>query len=223
MEMEGLHFQPAQWPRYADVGDAWRVQRGLTWSHYRKVDCQIIIAVDWAQKGKKDSDKTAFVVGALTPDGNMLVLDCMNKRLRQEENAPALLKYCEKWRPTDLAPIIVAGDDDMLSESMVLDCRRLRGIPEVRRMPIAGRGKLVRAQAGIIRSQNGRFLVPDPPAQWYEDFEAQLASFTGEDGMEDDVADAVGILGRLADEFAPGDDSDGYEPVLGNAGYGGAW
>lgn len=220
MEMEGLHYQPREWRKYIDVGDAWRIRNGLVWNNYRKVDCQIIIALDWAQKGKKDSDRTAFVVAALTPDGLTLVLDVFDDRLRQEQNAPALAKYCEKWRPpSDGNPIIVASDDDMLSESMALECRRYRGIPEIRRMPIRAQSKLVRAQAGIIRSQNGLFLVPEQQELWFERMADQLSGFTGEEGAEDDIADCFGILGRLADEFNPGEDADPYESVLGAAGY----
>ena len=53
----------------------------------------------------------------------------------------------------------------------------------------------------------------------------QLASFTGADGEQDDIADAVAILGRLADEFKPGEDIVDQDPVLGAAGYdsGGIW
>lgn len=231
MEVAGLHFQPRKsdnapgWRRYSDVGDAWRWRDGLVWRHYRKVDCVILIAVDWAQKGKKDSDRTAFVVAALTPDGYLLILDVFDERLRQEQNAPALDKYCAKWRfaPTleEQAPLIVAGDDDMLSESMVLDCRRFRGIPEVRRMPIRGQGKLVRAQAAIIRSQNGMILLPDPDEDWYERMCDQLSAFTGEEGAEDDIADCFGILGRLADEFKPGEDREDDTPTLGAPGFAG--
>lgn len=221
METTGLHFQPREWPKYADAGDAWRWRDGLVWRHYRKVDCTIIIALDWAQKGKKSSDRTAFAVGALTPDGHVLVLDVFDDRLRYEQNAPALEKYCDRWRPPhDADPLIVAGDDDMLSESMVTECRRRSGIPEVRRMPIRSQSKLVRAQAAIIRSQNGMFLVPERAEPWFERMADQLAAFTGEDGAEDDIADCFGILGRLADEFKPGvdEDADGVA-ALGTGGY----
>lgn len=220
METIGLHFQPREWRTYTDIGDAWRVKNGLIWNVYRKVETTIIIAIDWAQKGKKDSDRTAFVVAALTYDGLLLVLDVFDDRLRYEQNAPALEKYCEKWRPPEEAdPLIVAGDDDMLSEAMVVECRRYRGIPEVRRMGIHGNSKLIRAQAGIIRSQNGLFLRPDPPEEWFERMADQLAAFTGEEGAEDDIADCFGILGRLADEFKPGEDRNEDVATLGAMGY----
>lgn len=219
MEVHGLHFQPRQWPKYTDVGDAWRIQRGLQWNNYRKAECTIIIALDWAQKGKKDSDRTAFVVAAITADGLVLVLDVFNERLRYEDNARSLEKMCQTWRPLEMDGIlIVCGDDDMLSHSMLTECRRYRGIPEVRQLGIGGKSKLVRAQAAIIRSQNGLFMLPNEPKLWYEDTCDQLSSFTGEEGAVDDVADCFGILGRLADEFKPGDVHDDYDSVMGSTG-----
>ncbi len=234
-EDEGLHFQPRQWPTYADVGDAWRTHVGTRWLHYRKIECTILHAVDWAQAGKKDSDRTAIVTAALTPDGKLLILDVLNKTLRYEENAPALADVCRtfakfsergEWHD-DGAPTsttydmlhIVASDDDTLSDAMVTECRRYRDIPEIKILGIRGKSKIVRAQAGIIRSQNRLFLCPDPQQQWFEEMADQLSSFTGAEGADDDIADCFGILGRLADEFAPGEDQDDDSPVLGVPGY----
>lgn len=224
-EDEGLHFQPKGWPKYTDVGDAWRVKLGAQWNNYRKVDSTILVAVDWAQAGKKKSDKTAIVVAAIVQDGRVLILDVFNQNLRYEENAPALEKLCTEYKTYAGEPLmqIVSSDDDMLSEAMVVECRRYRNIPEIKRLGIRSKAKIVRAQAGIIRSQNGLFLLPDPPMPWLEEMSDQLAGFTGEEGAEDDIADCFGILGRLADEFAAGDVHDEYESVLGSGGYSDAW
>lgn len=222
-ETIGLHFQPSLWAKYSDVGDAWRVRGALQWYQYRKVECTILIAVDWAQSGKKQSNKTAIVVSALTPDGRILILHVLDEHLRYEENAPALDKICKRYSHFDGEPLqmIVASDDDMLSDAMAVECRRCKNIPEIKRLGIKSKAKIVRAQAGIIRSQNGLFLLPDPTQEWYEPMADQLAAFTGEEGAEDDVADCFGILGRLADEFAAGDVHDDYDPILGATGYAG--
>ncbi len=224
-ETVGLHYQPGLWPRYTDVGDAWRVCRGGVWNNYRKADCTIVHAVDWAQAGKKQSNKTAVVTAALTPDGQVFVLDVLNKQLRYEENAPALEAICRAWGQVgtsgdvSLVQQIVASDDDMLSDSMAVECRRYWHIPEIKRLGIRSKAKIVRAQAGIIRSQNGLFLMPEPQATWYEEVADQLTSFSGEEGAEDDVADCFGILGRIADEWYPAEDRDEVDPILGAKGF----
>ncbi len=234
VETEGLHFQPRDWPIYTDMGDAWRIKTGLQWRSYRKVDCTILHAVDWAQAGKKTSNRTAIVTAAITNDGKVLILDVLNKHLRYEDNAPALADVCEEYceygdvdqhdNIINVQPMvqIVASDDDMLSDGVATDCRRYRAIPEIKRLPIRGKAKIIRAQAAIIRSQAGLFFMPDIEEPWFEEYADQLSAFNGEDGAEDDMADATGILGRLADEFKPGEDRDDEdEPALGAAGYSG--
>ncbi len=216
----GLHFQPKNWPRYVDTGDAWRFKVGFSYNSYRKAECYALIAVDWAQRGKKDSDKTAFVAAALTPDGYVLVLDTFNQQLRQEGNAPALAAWCQRWRWSDIAGLIVASDDDMLSEAMVIACRQHRAIPDIKRLGIRSRSKLIRAQASIMRSQDGKFLLPEREEEWYAEFEEQLRTFTGAEGAEDDIVDCVGILGRLANDWYPAEVyEEDYEPLLGSGGY----
>lgn len=234
-ETEGLHFQPREWPTYIDMGDSWRTHNGLCWQNYRKADCTIVHCVDWAQSGKKQSNRTAIVTAALTDDGKALILNVLNKHLRYEDNAPALADICDDYseyeeRADDgFGPVvgvipmlqIVASDDDMLSDGMAVDCRRYRSIPEVKRLPIRSKAKIIRAQAAIIRSQAGLFLLPSTPQAWFEEYADQLSAFTGEEGAEDDMADATGILGRIADEFRPGEDQEEDEPALGTQGYGG--
>lgn len=217
----GMHFQPETWPRFYDVGDAWRVHDGVQWHHYRKVECTILIAVDWAQAGKKDSDFTAFVAAALTHDGKLFILRVFNKRLRYEENGPALDRWCQDFRQLG-ADLIVTGEDDVLSEAMIVECRRYRAIPELKSLQIKGKNKLVRAQAAIIRSQNGLIYYPAEPQDWEPMTTEQLSSFTGLTDAHDDIADCVGVLGRLADEFNPDEDLDEFETVY-TSGYSPGW
>lgn len=216
----GLHFQPEQWPRYTDAGDAWRVWDGFQWHHYRKVECTILVGVDWAQAGKKDSDFTAFVAAALTPDGKLFILRVFNQRLRYEQNGPALDKWCRELRNLG-GEFIVSGEDDVLSEAMVTECRRYRSIPELRSLKIKGKNKLIRAQACIIRSQNGLVYYPQETQDWEPMTTEQLSTFTGMGGT-DDIADCFGVLGRLADEFYPDEDVDEFEVAF-TTGYNPGW
>lgn len=221
-EDEGLHFQPRTWRRYVDVGDAWRVHTGISWCNYRKIDSTILHAVDWAQAGKKTSNKTAIATAALTVDGKfMLVLDVMYDTLRYEQNAPALDKICKeyRWYNGDRLIQVVASDDDMLSEAMAVECRRYYCIPPIKRLGIRSKTKLIRAQAAIIRSQNGMFLLPETAQSWFDETMDQLSVFSGEEGNDDDIADCFGILGRLADEYSPDEDQDEDESMLGAPGF----
>ena len=234
VEGGGNHYFPHLWPRYIDAGDAYRMRDGDRWRHVRKADCSRLLALDWAMgKPKGDAksiaaratgiaelkgDHTAFVVADLDNEtGALYLLDCLNERIPMGSNAPRLAEFCRRWNP-----VVVAGDDDNLSETMLLETRRYRDIPTVKPMSIGGRNKLVRSQAAVVRAERGMIYLPEDgraDKEWVEVLCDQLASFTGADGEPDDIADCFGILGRLADEFKPGENQDDLAPVLGAQGY----
>ncbi len=217
-EEEGLHFRPRRtkdsdgWPVYHNLGDAWSLPCGITRDIFLHSQCPIIIGIDWAMGKKKTSDMSAMIVACLTPDGRLLIVDVVNARIRYEDNARRLAEVCRKYgRQSDgrlfgNKPMIVVGDDDMLSEALVVECRRHDDIPEIRRLPISGANKVNRAMAAIIRGENGLIYLPaDKPEKppWLDEFCDQLAAFTGADGEEDDMVDALGVIGRIADSLKP--------------------
>lgn len=237
LEGGGNHYHPHLWPRYVDTGDAYRISDGSRWKHIRKADCSRLLTLDWAMgKPKSDAksvaarasgiqelkgDHTCFIVADLSIEHNILfLLDCLNERIPMGSNAPRLAEMCRRWHP-----VVVAGDDDNLSETMQLETRRYRDIPTINMMSIGGRNKLVRSQAAIVRAERGMIYLPQgdygPDKSWIEVLSDQLAGFTGADGEQDDIADSMSIMGRLADEFRPGEDSDDYDPIIGVSGYDG--
>lgn len=220
----GNHYFPDLWPRYVDVGDAYRVLVGGAWVHTLKRDCSRLLSLDWAmgkpdkRTGELSGDCTAFVVADLLEDGSLFPLDAVSKRVPLSGNAPLLAEMCRKWQP-----VVVAGDDDNLTEALLLECRRYRDIPEIKTLPLRSKNKLVRSQAAIVRAERGMVYLPQREAPWVEVLVNQLASFTGLEGEEDDLADCFSILGRLADEFRPCEDLPFEEPLLGSVGYVGGW
>jgi phage terminase large subunit-like protein len=245
LDAGGNHYFPGSWPRYVDMGDAYRIGDGAgRWRTILKRECSRMVALDWAMgKPKKDAailaqterpdelrgDCTAFVVADMSDDadGTLFLLQAINERIPLASNAPRLAELCRRWNP-----VVVSGDDDNLSETMLLECRRYRDIPTIKSLGIRSRNKVTRSQAAIVRAERGMVYLPEREARldhlgvapWVDMLSDQLSAFTGADGEPDDLADAVAILGRLADEFRPGEDADEGEPVLGSPGYdGGIW
>lgn len=229
----GNHYFPDLWPRYTDVGDAYRIRDGDRWHHIRKEECSRLLALDWAMgKPKKGAtpdesgaveltgDCTAFLVADMTDDeeGLLFLLGAINERIPIGSNAPRLAEMCRRWDP-----IVVAGDDDNLTETMQLECRRFRDIPTIKTLAIKSKNKLTRSQAAIVRGERGKIFFPtNDDGEWIEMVSDQLAVFTGADGEADDIADCMAILGRLADEFRPGEDREEDNlPILGADGYSG--
>ncbi len=229
----GNHYFPNLWPRYIDCGDAYRIRDGERWRHIRKVECVRLLTLDWAMgKPKKGDirdihepvelggDCTAFMVADMTDDvdGLLFLLNAVNERIPLGSNAPRLAEMCRRW-----LPFVVSGDDDNLTETMQLECRRFRDIPTIKPIKIGSKNKLTRSQASIVRAERGKVYFPYNPttadAEWVEMVGDQLSAFTGADGEADDVADCMGIMGRLADEFRPGEDKEEYESVTGDSGH----
>lgn len=204
----GNFFTPGTWPRFDFVGeDAFRIRLSNSQGHvYHRNECLILLTLDWAlNKVKRNAtqrltaDKTdfnAFIVSALTKDSKLFILDCVNERIKPEGKAPALAALCRRWRP-----FVVAGDDDAISETLLLDCRRYPDIPEIRCLPISGKDKRERATAAMIRGENGLIYLPNKDEPWKETFCDQVSSFNGLDDEHDDIVDALGIQGRLADQL----------------------
>lgn len=204
----GLFFRPNPtvidgqilpgWPRWSDLGNAYSLPRPGGRTIVLKEECTRLCGADFSLGRKSTSDLTAKVIADLTPNGQLIILHVDNRRLRYEQLAPELDDLCRDWYLS-----IVAVDDDMIAEAALVDCRRFPHIPELRQLPIRGQAKLARAHAAITHGENGRIFLPSEKEPWDQEFCDQLAGFTGEDGGVDDMADALGIVGRMADGLKP--------------------
>lgn len=193
LEEGGGHFKPSLWPRAEFTSDAVAIGQRPRREVLRHELLTVLVAIDIATSQKDTSDHTAFVAAGLTRDGRLIIFEVVNERLNLENVGRRLDGFCERWKP-----YVVAGDDDNLSKAMLLEYRRWPHIPEVRCLPIKGRAKILRAQSAIIMGENGRIHLPDS-APWLDDYQDQLAAFTGiVKGEEDDMVDCTGILARLA-------------------------
>jgi predicted phage terminase large subunit-like protein len=191
VDVRGNRFFPADWPRFMDIGDAYSLDLYKPRRIYLHNSITVIVGIDIALGKKKTSDLTSFVAAGLTSDGDLLILDVVDERMRFEDVAPRLNRFCEYYRPD-----IVVGEDDNISYMMQAEYRRHRNIPEVRCLPIASKAKIVRAQAAIIQGENKRIFLPVDEKAWYNDFCDKLAAFTGIQEEHDDVVDALGVLCR---------------------------
>jgi hypothetical protein len=212
----GSCFQPGNWPTFGDVGQAYSLRSGAGRKLVLKADTIPLIACDWAISERETSDFTALLCGALCPGGELLILDGVVDRFRPEHRAPALALLCRKHRPS-----IVAAEDDVLSVSMAIECRRHKDIPEPRRLRIGGRAKLPRALPAILLGESGRVYLPESVVPggvaswgWLESLKEQLTAFSGVQAEHDDQVDCLGILARLCEQLKGYGGRQGDEPTL---------
>ena len=209
-DFTGKWFRPCDWGKWIDIGDAVSVPKGKGRDIFLKRDLPTFIGVDWATSEKKENDYTAFVAGKLTPDSRLLMTDCLNERINVEHCAARLAQFCRLHRP-----VVVVGEDDVLSKTMVLACRREVDIPEVQMIPISSKGKLIRWQSGIIQAENNRILLPADHEPWVDLISDQLSAVTGLGDAHDDIADAFGVLCRKIDGMRGVEEEEQYPEVLG--------
>lgn len=207
------------WPRYRDLGSgAWSVERRMVGGEIerRKIwlrrDCMVMVILDWAYGKKEWSDYSALGAFALTPACELLVLEVIQHRWGINELAPALAKFCAKYKPS------LCGSETG-HPTLRDQCRAFREIPEMRWFNYKGRrggtlDKLTRAMEAIRMGDNGRILVPERNPEWLEDYVMELMSFTGERGSkeEDHRVDVTSYAAEMAREFR------GASPARGSAG-----
>ncbi len=221
-EEENPFFSPDDWPRWTFLGNAWSLSSKPGMHDFVvKDDVMVLVTVDWATSEKKSADYTAIGVFGLTPDGRLLVLEIVNKRLAIENCVPELASVCARWRPN-----LVAVETGGFQTALALECRRHREIPEVRRLePEWGaNAKLRRAVPAKIMGENHRIYLPRDTAEhkWYLAYTEQLRQFTGLDDEKDDMVDITGYASQLANELRP-PDQQAPEPVLLSPGYIDRW
>jgi predicted phage terminase large subunit-like protein len=196
----GGHFREEWFRTFRDLGDAVYLEpHGAV---FLKSACQIIIAVDPAGGTSEFADYTAMIVAAITPAGDVLVLDVVRDRLAIEEVVPRLADLCMQW-----GPHLVLFEEAFLQSAYVREARRTAGIPTLEAVKPGGQSKLVRATPAVIRAKNGQVYLPRE-AHWREAFLAEVCAFTGDELLDahDDQVDALAYLVMAIDRFGAGSD-----------------
>lgn len=209
---EGGHFQARWFPRYTTHADAWQVP-GKS-QVYRVQDAMIFAAVDPAGGVSELADYTAVVVCALTPEGDLLILDVLRERWPVEQVVESLAAVCRRWEPS-----FVVMEEAFMQSAYVRAARANPRIPTVHAIRPGGRSKLVRATPAILRAEARQVCLPRE-APWLEDFLAELCAFTGDGELDghDDQVDALAYAVLALDRFGYGGRDEGPAVLGGRAG-----
>lgn len=186
--MGGNLFDPNWFGQFRDGGTHWHIsgRRDPVGKH----TCQYFASVDPAASEKQAADFTAIVVGCLTPEQDLLILDVVNERLNPDKIPPRMLEVARKW---DIE--FYSFEDTGFQVAISSQARRLPGMPPIRESLPHGRGKVVRATPAIVKASAGQCFVPTPSPDWVSPFFEQLKRFRGEDETND-MVDAFGDVVR---------------------------
>ena len=192
----GNLFHPWDWPTFEDLGDNYGlVDPGKNRKFLSKQEVMVLITVDWGTSENRKNDPTAMGVYGLTPAGQLLVLEVVKKHLALERCCPELAAVCRRWKPN-----LVAAEATSFQGALLMECRRFPDIPEVRRLETgtSANMKLKRATGAIVLGENGRIYLPRDGPPWLNDFQTELAAFTGEKDGVDDQTDTLSYAAYLA-------------------------
>lgn len=161
--------------------------------------------VDLAASTKTTADFTVVATWALTPDGDLLLLDVVRGRFEGPDQ-PALVRGAfERWRQSWLA-IEAVGYQLTLVQQLARE-----GLP-VRPLK-ADRDKVSRALTAAARMEMGKVFFPTS-APWLGDFEAELLAFPN--AAHDDQVDTLAYAALEAVSQVDIDDDDDHDPTDGH-------
>lgn len=197
---QGGRFKRAWFKRYHPElldNDLYYVLAGRERRSAKVSDCWNMVICDPAASEKETADYTVIGAFAVTPLRDLLVLDVVRVQCGIEQIVPHIAAMCQRYEPAWVG-IEATG----FQWAVVFAARRHPGIPTVKGLEPAGKGKLVRATPAIIRCQQGQLFFPES-APWLEDFEAELLQFTGDEKLDahDDQVDVLSYSVQELDRF----------------------
>lgn len=200
LQEQGVHFKP-HWFRTFRLSAARDTYHFLDGSYIAASECLHFAIIDPATGKGPNSDATAIVVFAVTPRGQLLILDAVSRIIPLPELTGEVGRIIKAWRPEYIA-----------CEANGFQIEVARKIREVNRITVReidpeGKSKLVRATKAIIMAEAGDVLLNagDPnsgPPDWMETLIEQLTQFTGTvEGETDDLVDCVAYGAKEAEAF----------------------
>ena len=147
-----------------------------------------------------DPDYTVISTWAVTPDYELIFLDCERFRLEIPDIVPQIQQAYSLHGPQYVCIEAVAAN-----RAVYQLARRTPMI--VQEVSPLGQDKLVRATSAIAMAKDGRIWLPQW-APWLDDVETELFLFTGDDKQDahGDVIDTISYAAKALEEFGPGND-----------------
>jgi predicted phage terminase large subunit-like protein len=206
----GNHFHPADWPRWRYIPER---------DSYLLVPQRIIpvrdtwrfVTVDPATDVGDTNDHTAMLVVGVCPDGRLLILDVFRDRIDVGDVIPTLARVCRMWRPVSFAGL----EEVAFSRLLTREAAKHPDIPPVRPLKPQGKGKVARAVPTIVKCDRAEVYLPQEQAPWLDDFQTELAAFTGVNDAEDDQVVTLTYAVPAAGTFhvaAGANDYDSWQP-----------
>jgi predicted phage terminase large subunit-like protein len=149
-------------------------------------DCWRFATVDLAASTKRSADFTVAAAWAISPEGDLILLDRVRRRVIEEDHFELARPLISRWA---LASVFV--EKSFISSTMVIDATKA-GLPVE---PVAADiDKVTRAIPATSRLKAGRVWFP-AAASWLDEWCDELAAFPS--GAHDDQVDCLAYAARV--------------------------
>jgi predicted phage terminase large subunit-like protein len=162
--------------RYRSLGDAYELDGRVTPASV----CRVFVTTDLALSQRSDADYTVVMTAALTPTGDLLILDVVRRRVAGPDIVPLLRSTYERWAP------VWIGVERVAFQTVIIEEARRAGLPIHELRPDAD--KVTRALPAAARMEGGQVAWRDGAA-WAGELEDELLGFPA--GRHDDMVDAL--------------------------------
>jgi predicted phage terminase large subunit-like protein len=142
--------------------------------------CRIFCTVDLAVTTKTTSHFTVISTWAITPESDLLLVDCVRARYEGPDILPVIRRVNERWKPAYIAIERVGFQLSLVQQA------RKEGLPVTELKPVAD--KVTRAMTAVAYMEGGKVWFPKDAA-WMKDLEHELVTFP--EGEFDDFVDTL--------------------------------
>ncbi len=155
---------------------------------WRRDQLHVFVAVDTAITQRRQSDYTAAGAFAACPDGDLLVLKVVRKKMQPTQLLDEVRRLCEETGATK-----VGFESDNYQRLLAEQARKIPGMPTVVPLYTRNKGKLHRALPAISQAENGKIVLPEVPQPWIGQFLTELLAYSGDESQDDhdDVPDLL--------------------------------
>lgn len=192
---EGNFFRRSSF-RYWRPMEPWADGRERIWTEAGPVtlaDCWTFLTMDFAASTKNSADYTVASCWAITPGGDLILLDRVRDRVPDHEHFAMAQPLMERWGVS-----MVYVESNWWSKTFVSDARdKGTAVAPV----MADTDKVTRAIPAAGRVHAGRVYFP-AEAEWLSVWENELAIFP--QGSHDDQVDTLSYAARIqVNEWTP--------------------
>jgi predicted phage terminase large subunit-like protein len=182
---EGGLFKRDDWRHWTLAGHGGMETVAVDGQAWQLSDCDRFITADLAISKKTRADFTVFAAWAITPNGDLVLLDLFRGRIEEADHFAKCLPLIERWRIP-----VVHVEASQHSTTMAYEAGRA-GIP-IGKLE-ADRDKFTRALPAATRVEQHRVFLPR--ADWVGDWIDEHAGFPH--GAHDDQVDVLAYAERV--------------------------